>query len=228
VAPQKPPALLLTGAYFAEMCETYAPVEAVPAVAPQKPAVGPALLLSDAYFAELFDEYAPVEASQHPTRTGVPARTTRYRARCLLSAYHTDPLKCGAQQYCDSPSEITAEWPSAALDAQATSFSISFCDQGQTALTALVRDIAYGAGVAGRPKSVALKMHHQAEIVRQTVAASGGCSKESFFYTALADEVPPRSSKVFGAWNDGADITSNSPPYAERFNLMMEDMSADL
>lgn len=150
--------------------------------------------------------------------------------RCLMNAFFSDPSKCPAQRYCATPAEITKEWLSSALDANVLSFSTDVCDQGQCALTVVIKDIKYGAqqaGFTGRPASLAMKMHGQTDQQRTMFSGLGHFTREIYFYTAFADKVPLQSPKIYGVWTDvkGGNLTGKDAPPVEYFNLLMADMN---
>lgn len=148
--------------------------------------------------------------------------------RCLMNAFYPDPSKCRVQRYCKTPDEITKDWLGAALDAEVLSFTTEVCEQGQCALTVLIKDIKYAPETAGRPAGLAIKMHLQDDGQRTMFSGLGHFTREVYFYTAFANKVPLPSPKIYGVWTDafGANLTGLDAPPVGYFNLLMEDMNA--
>jgi len=143
---------------------------------------------------------------------------------CVMNSFYDTPTICKTQSFCASPSEITAEWLSHALNANVSSFTTRVCAQGQLGLTVIVEDIKYEPGTSRRPASVAIKIHTQIEQILPIIKLLNAYSRELFFYTSFAAEVPLQSPKVLGVWTDGADLREGC---VQKFNLMMENLSDD-
>ena len=124
------------------------------------------------------------------------------RAGCLMNVFYPSPLQCRVQRYCSTPADITKEWLSGALDASVASFSTEVCQQGQCALTVLVKDLVYNGNASGRPGSLAIKMHGQTDAQRTMFSGLGHFTREIYFYTAFAGKGPLKSPKVFAVWAD--------------------------
>lgn len=155
---------------------------------------------------------------------GAPAAPT---SLCLMNAF-CDSKQCEAKLLVKSD-EITNEWLGKALGgAKVESFTKEVCEQGQCALTVLIKDIKYGAGAPDKaPVSLAIKMHGQTDEQRGMFSGLGHYTREVYFYTEFADKVPLKSPKVFGVWTDasGSNLTGADAAPVAYFNLVMEDMN---
>lgn len=149
--------------------------------------------------------------------------------RCLMNTFYTSGQQCKVQEYCATPGDITKEWLGGALDAKVLSFGTEICEQGQCALTVLIKDIQYAPGTSGRPKSLAMKMHGQTEQQRTMFSGLGHFTREVYFYTTFSGKVPLKSPVVYGVWTDdkGGNLSGQDAPPVEYFNMLMADMNEE-
>jgi hypothetical protein len=159
----------------------------------------------------------------------VAARDTVDKGQCLCmqNIFYESAGACKTQQFCNTPDEITAAWLGDALNAEVLSFTPVVCAQGNMGATVLIKDIKYGTNTAGRHASVAIKMHVQTEAGMPIVRMLNAYSRELYFYTSFANDVPMKSPKCFGVWTDGNGVDMGDGAVVESFNLMMENLAEE-
>jgi hypothetical protein len=137
-----------------------------------------------------------------------------------------EPGKCEAKLLVKHE-EITEAWLGLALGgATVESFTKEICEQGQCALTVLIKDIKFGAASDKKPPtSLAIKMHGQTDEQRTMFSGLGHYTKEAFFYTSFADKVPLKTPGIYGIWTDVSEEERKGGATVAYFNLVMEDMN---